>query len=388
MQEHNTIMDKHPEIFDEIRPYNDAETRQALQRMIREPLFFRVMKYFFPDKSKEDIIQKIAGIKTVMDWQVGFMHPIINSIIKNTSDGLTWSGFDRLEPGKSYLFISNHRDILLDSAILQVLLYDNGLDTSQITFGNNLMETQFITDAGKINKMFTVVRETCGRGFYRNSSVLSAYIRSTILDNQSIWIAQRNGRTKDGDDKTYPGLLKMLNISGKGEFQDNLAELNIVPMTVSYEFEPCALSKIREMYIAQTSEYIKKRGEDVESIVNGILQYKGHIHLALSKPLDAMQLNIRKNASDNEKTKILTSVIDKEIHRNFKLWPTNYAAADILHKKDDFRQNYSDKQKEKFIDHVEKITAEIEGDKKTIRKQVLIMYANPVRNFLKCDFNN
>ena len=151
-------------IFDEIRPYNDEETREALQRMIREPLFFRICKYFFPDQSKEDIISKVNGLKTVMDWQVAFMHPIVNNIVKNTTDGLSWSGFDRLDKKKSYLFISNHRDILLDSAILQVLLYDNGLETSQITFGNNLMVTTFVIDVGKINKMFTVVRETGGKG--------------------------------------------------------------------------------------------------------------------------------------------------------------------------------------------------------------------------------
>ena len=315
-----------------------------------------------------------------MDWQVAFMHPIVNNIVKNTTDGLSWSGFDRLDKKKSYLFISNHRDILLDSAILQVLLYDNGLETSQITFGNNLMVTTFVIDVGKINKMFTVVRETGGREFYQNSSLLSGYIRATISANQSIWIAQRNGRTKDGDDKTHNGLLKMLNISGDKNFVENFRELNIVPMAVSYEYEPCDLSKARESYISQNGEYIKKRGEDIESVVNGIVQYKGHIHLALAEPLDADMDVLKDAGAENEKIKILSGIIDHEIYKNFKLWPTHYAAADLLDDSLKYSGLYTETEKNKFSGHIENICGKIEGDKNAIRNILLNIYANPVKN--------
>ena len=366
--------------FDEIMPYNDQQTSEALLRLTKEPFFFRIMKYFFPEKSKDEIISEISRLTTVKEWQVTFMHPIVYHIIDNTSDGLTYSGFDQLNDNTHYLFISNHRDILLDSAILQVLLYDNGLETSQITFGNNLMESQFITDAGKINKMFTVARGTGGKEFYENSNLLSNYIRSTIKEKDSIWIAQRNGRTKDGDDKTQVGLLKMLNISGNNGFVENFSELNIVPMSISYEYEPCDYSKVSELFLSGKTEYVKKRGEDIESLVNGIVGKKGRIHLSITEPITDRLLTLNEISNENEKIKILTGLIDEQIHKNYKLWPTNYIAYDLFFGNNKYKDFYEEAEKQAFLNYIKPMIIRMEGEEDLIRQLFLKLYANPVIN--------
>lgn len=233
--------------FEDIRPYLDEEINPALKRIIAVPEFGKILDFLFPDKDKRKIIENLSKVYTALDFQKQFMYPLVYSIVNKTSNGLTTSGFDKLIPGKPYLFVGNHRDIVLDSAFLQVILLDFGHLTSEITFGSNLMTNQFIIDLGKVNRMFKVYRGGNRMELFRNAQILSAYIRHTITQKKtSAWIAQRNGRTKDGSDKTETGLLKMFNISGSSDFITSFSELNIVPLSISYEFEPCCATKVKE----------------------------------------------------------------------------------------------------------------------------------------------
>ena len=213
--------------FEDIRPYHQSEFAEAWKRITTEPTFFAALKYLFPEEENKKIVAELNQINSTKEFQLRVMHHAIRNIIKQSSVGLTCSGFENIDAQKSYLYISNHRDIFLDSGILQILLVEHEHDTTEITFGSNLMINQFITDVGKANKMFTVYRGGTRRELYENSLRLSNYIRHTITEKkQSAWIAQRNGRTKNGADETQVGLLKMLASSGTTNFENTFRELN------------------------------------------------------------------------------------------------------------------------------------------------------------------
>src|SRR6218665_2804730 len=237
--------------FDDIRPYYDHEAHEVMQKLKSDPLFMQLVNYIWPGMTQEEAFAKAAKVNDNMTFQLEFMHQAIRVIVERSSTGLTCSGFENVDPNQAYLYIANHRDILLDSAILQILLVEHGFKTSEITFGNNLMQGDFITNFGKLNRMFTVLREGNSRELYEISQKLSAYIRHTIVDkNVSVWIAQRNGSTKDGNDMTQTDLLKMLNMSGKNRFTESIKQLKIVPLSISYEYEPCDDLKVQELYLS------------------------------------------------------------------------------------------------------------------------------------------
>ena len=368
--------------FDDMRPYYDNESYEILQRIIKDPLFMRLVNNLWSEMTYEEVKTKAAKVETAMGFQKEFMHPAIRTIVERSSDGLTCSGFENLDKNDSYLFIANHRDILLDSAILQILLVEHGFATSEITFGNNLINNGFITDFGRLNRMFTVLREGTGRELYDISKKLSSYIRHTIINKKvSVWIAQRNGRTKDGNDQTQTGLLKMLNISGKGNFSENFAEFKIVPLTISYEYEPCDVLKVQELYLSSLhTKYIKTSGEDLNSILTGIIQPKGRIHMAVGKPIINELNEIEITLSDNEKIKQLAALIDRQIFKNYKFWAVNYVAADILENSTRFSRHYTPFEKEKFINYINSKTSIIEGEQDSLFNLFITLYANPIRN--------
>jgi hypothetical protein len=368
--------------FDDIRPYYDHEAYHVLQRIIKDPLFMRLINNLWPDMSLQEVLLKAEKVKTAMSFQIEFMHPAIRTIIARSSTGLTCSGFENLDPNQSYLFVANHRDILLDSAILQILLVEHGFSTSEITFGDNLAEQGFITDFGKLNRMFTISREGTGRELYDISKKLSSYIRHTISKkNISVWIAQRNGRAKDGIDQTQTGLLKMLNMSGDGNFSEKFAQLRIVPVTISYEYEPCDALKVQELYLSSLhTKYVKAPGEDLNSILTGITQQKGRIHLAVGTPIINELQELEKTGNDNDKIKQLTTFVDQQVYNNFKLWPINYVAADILDNTTQYRSRYSDSEKQSFINYINTSTSKLNGEQDALFSLFIKMYAAPVKN--------
>jgi hypothetical protein len=370
--------------FDDIRPYYDDEVREVADKLITDPIFMQLVNYLWPDMTLDQVKLKINKVQSSPDFQMEFMHGAIRKIIEFSSQGLTSSGFEQLDPNKNYLFVSNHRDILLDAAILQVLLVEHGFSTSEISFGSNLKEKGFITEFVKLNRMYTVLREGNSKELYEISRKLSAYIRHTIVDKKtSTWIAQRNGRTKDGHDFTQTGLLKMLNISGNKTFVENFAQLNIVPLTISYEYEPCDGLKAEELYLSSLhTRYTKAQGEDLNSIVSGIQQAKGKIHLTVGKPVDHDDIAFAaKHESENDKIKALAMLLDREIYKNYKINPINYVAADLLEKSGERQMKYSPMQKQAFIKYAEEKITKIGGEHDVLMQIFLKIYANPLLNY-------
>jgi hypothetical protein len=368
--------------FEDIRPYHDEEINPALKRIIAVPEFGKILDFLFPDKDKGRILQNLSQTHTALDFQKTFMHPLVSSIVSKTSKGLTTSGFDKLDPGKSYLFVANHRDIVLDSAILQVVLLDHGHNTSEITFGSNLMTNQFIIDLGKVNRMFKVYRGGNRMELFRNSQLLSAYIRYTITQkNTSAWIAQRNGRTKDGNDKTETGLLKMFNISGSCDFRESFSELNIVPLAVSYEYEPCCAFKVREVMAAVKGiPYQKQPQEDLMSIITGITQPKGRIHLAACTPINLLLEETDPLQNINDKINKLASLIDAEVYSHYRLWPTNYIAFDLLHHGKLHASHYTHAEQDEFAAYINHELSVFSGEPSLQKELLLKVYANPLIN--------
>ncbi|MDR2979463.1 MAG: acyltransferase [Bacteroidales bacterium] len=363
--------------FDDIRPYTHTEAEAAIQRVADHPLFPDILTFLFPDQPFEEFQQRLRRLRTTEDFQLEVMHPAIWSIVEKTTSALGYQGFEQLKKDDNYLFISNHRDILLDSAILQLLLHQYGLPTSEITFGNNLMKGDLVIDIGKLNKMFKIIREGNFREFYRNIARFSVYIRYTITKKgESIWIAQRNGRTKDGADATETAVLKMFSLSSSQPFVENLAELNITPTSISYEFEPCDFLKTREIYVSRRVKYLKAPDEDLNSILHGITQWKGGIHLAITPTITRDELTTCEQSP--EKFKMLTQLVDQRIYSHYKLWPNNYIAYDLRTKSNQNSSQYSAEQKEYFIEYMTKGLENLEGDKEELQEIFLSIYANPV----------
>lgn len=368
--------------FDDIRPHYDHEILPVLLKIIEEPKFMLMAEYVWPEITKEQVKEKAMKVDTAFAFQKLFMHEGIRAIVRKSSTGLSISGIEKLDKNDAYLYVANHRDILLDSAILQILLVEHGFETSEISFGSNLMEKGFITDFGRINRMFMVQREGTSKELYEISRKLSAYIRHTIVDKKtSAWIAQRNGRTKNGFDATQTGLLKMLQMSGSKNFVENISQLKIVPLTISYEYEPCDVMKTQELYLSSMhGKYIKTEGEDLQSILTGILQPKGHIHLAFGTPIVSELAEFEKAGNDNEKIKRLTAEIDRQIFANYKVWPTNYIAYDILNGSIKFSNFYTSDEKAKFEAYMNHQLKNINGEQESLRSIFLKMYAAPITN--------
>lgn len=372
--------------FEIIRPYTDEEIKPALERVFANPLFKGVVNYLYPGQAFQEVVESLKEIDSVFLFQKIFSDYAVKKTIEKTSSGLTFSGLENLDTSKGYLFVANHRDIVLDSAIMQAILLGNKHNTSQITFGSNLMSSQFIIDLGKMNKMFTLYRGGTRIEQYQNALLHSAYIHHVVKEkNESVWIAQRDGRTKDGNDKTQIGLIKMFSLGHK-DICAALEDLNIVPLSTSYEYEPCDIFKVKELYISEKEKYVKTQNEDFESVLYGITAFKGRIHMHFCKPLNDFIKELSKTSlTENEKADAIINEIDKQIHLNYKLNEVNYIAYDLLHGKHSFLdKQYSNDQLNKFNDYVnEKIVFVEGGDQIKLKEYFYKMYANPVVNFLK-----
>ncbi len=372
-------MDLH--IFDDIRPYNDSEVEDAVARIAANPLLENISSYLFPGQSTEVFRKLLLSCKTVDDFQVKVMAPIVGRILSGTSRNLTIGGVENFKGDKKYLIITNHRDIVLDSAIIQLVLYRHNIKTTEIAVGDNLISSSFIEDITRTNKMIKVIRNTTPREIYASSQKLSQYIRHSVsTDTSSIWIAQRNGRTKDGLDVTEQGVLKMLDMSGNGDFLQSFEELSIMPASISYEFEPCDVLKAVELYISKRRKYVKSKDEDLNSILTGIMQFKGNIHIEFTEPISRTELEEAASLDKNERFKSLSSCMDNRICSTYKLWKNNYIAYDMLSGKDEYSNKYTAEERKTFEDYMKyKLSsAEIEGDVAELEEIFLKIYANPV----------
>lgn len=369
--------------LEDIRPFKGEEVEQALERISKDPRFFDVLEYLFPEVHREKELETLLSDATTHDFQRDFMHKGIRKILEKSSDGLSHEGFEHIDPGQACLYIANHRDIFLDSGILEVLLFEHGIDTTEICVGSNLMKDSLLYDVGKVNKMFTVYREGSSREKYEKSKRLSAYIRQAINEKQnSTWIAQREGRTKSGDDRTQSAVLKMLCSSASEDMEVNLRELNIVPLTVSYEFEPCDRYKVKELYHSEYlgEPYAKDEDEDLKQIFEGVTGWKGNIHMSVGTPLSEEIPAILGAGGYSENIEELAAIIDKSIHDNFKLWPSNHLAYDQLFGTEKYAAQYEKGDQESFEERKEAVLSRLEGNRKVLLDYFLRIYANPVVN--------
>ena len=360
---------------------------EAVARIASDSLFEPIVRFVFPEEDYAAFVENFRRLGSVYDFQTKIMDKAICNIVRATATDLSYSSIDLIDPKKSYTYISNHRDIVLDSAILQTIFYANNIKTSEITFGSNLMRPQIVVDIGKINKMFKIIRGGTAKEIFSNSQNVSDYMRYAITHkNESTWIAQRNGRTKDGDDKTQVAVLKMFAMSSSRPFAENLAEMNIAPIAVSYEYEPCDALKTQEVYLLRKNgTYTKTANEDLNSIVTGIRQFKGRISYTFCPPITETELTSCQEAPHKERFRLLAEIIDRRIYSGYRLFKTNYMAYDLLEGTHRFAQQYSEADLKEFVEYVEERTSSLEGDRGELRNIFLGIYANPVRN---CIDNN
>ena len=370
--------------FDKIRPFYDAEINEAIRSSVNHPMMKALMNFTFPEV--EDAVWKEQLIKThsIRDFQCNFIYQSVQKVLEKSSDGLTTSGFEKLEKNTSYLFISNHRDIILDTSLLNAALFEHGLVMTASAIGDNLVKKSFLLTLSKLNRNFLVQRGLPPRELLQSSKLLSEYIQQLLLrENRSVWIAQREGRTKDGNDATHPGVLKMLAMASEDEdLMSYFKNLKIVPVSISYEYDPTDALKMPQLMAEANNEiYIKEKNEDFMTLLSGIIGQKKRIHIHIGDVLKTELDSIAaKHDNSNKQIQALAQVIDDSILKSYKLWPTNYIAYDILNKTDEYSSFYTDNEKLLFERRLE---IRIDQNNPVALEGFLNMYANPVVNKMK-----
>lgn len=368
--------------FSDIRPFQDNEVEEVIRNLCEVPYFLSILGRVIPNTPVDAIVSKLKSVHTVSEFQHVFIIPYLNGVIKNTTDGVTASGLENLDPKGGYIFMSNHRDIILDSAFMNVMLDNAGFNTTEIAIGSNLLIYDWIVDLVKLNKSFVVKRNLPVRQMMEASATLSAYIRDRILDGkQNIWIAQREGRSKDGNDKTQVAVLKMLNLSGTKDLKSNFEELNIVPVAITYEYDPCdALKGYQFQLKRDQSDYKKSKNEDLTHMSTGLSGRKGRVHFAFGKPINS-GLDAIASLPKNEQVAAIAELIDRQIYANYHLCANSYIALDAIEGTDKRKAHYTAEQKDEFLAYADKKIAAIEGaDHDYVLDQMLHAYANPLIN--------
>ena len=358
--------------FDDIRPCNDSEVQSELSKIISDEMVINsILKFRYPLTCKtfgfllRPIVRaylrkKASHIKTIHDFQQ-IVANFVDNMTKTTTDGLELVGFDKLQKDTGYLFISNHRDISLDPAFIDIALFKSGLDTVRIAIGDNLLRIPAATSLMRLNRSFIVKRSIeAPREKLKALTHLSEYIGLSIAENNSIWIAQREGRAKDGNDKTEDAVLKMISLYGRQKKQDfatYMSSLNIVPVSISYEYDPNDLAKANELYEKEKNGVYKKdQFEDIDTITRGIRGYKGHVKLVAGTPIKG----------GFESAEELSNIIDKFIWSNYQMYPSTLISAGIT-------EGVSVEDKKKFLDRIASYP-------KHLQDRVKAMYANAYFN--------
>lgn len=367
--------------FDTIRPYFDAEVNDAIHSAVNHPMMKALMDFTFPDVDEEEWKAQLKRTHSIRDFQCNFIYKSVQKVLEKSSEGLSTTGFEKLEKNTSYLFISNHRDIILDTSLLNVSLFDHGLVMTASAIGDNLVKKSFLKTLSKLNRNFLVQRGLPPRELLESSKLMSEYIAQLLLrENRSVWIAQREGRTKDGNDATHSGVLKMLAMgSDENILMDYFKKIKIVPVSISYEYDPTDALKMPQL-IAQANDqvYIKEKNEDFVTLLSGIIGQKKRIHIhvgdVLNKELDVIAQEFDNN---NKQIQAVAQAIDDSILQSYMLWPTNYIAYDLLHKTDTYKSHYTEDEKSLFERRLE---MKIDQNNPLMVESFLAMYANPVVN--------
>lgn len=374
---------KYPAEFNDIRCFDDSEVAVYLPKLLAEPTVQQVLGMLLGPELMQKMQQAAPSLQTVYDFQSTYIIGLLKALMAKTTAGVQLLGAEKLDKSAAYLFMTNHRDIVLDSAFLNAMLFFNGFQTTQIGIGNNLLIKPWIEWAVRLNKSFVVRRDGGVREQLLISKHMSAYMRYVLTQvNESIWIAQREGRAKDSNDITAPAIIKMLNMSGEGTFVEKLRALNIAPIAINYEYDPCDYLKAKEYQQKRDdANYKKQPADDLLNMQTGIMSYKGRISYVVAGPLevpDAWNDVPRAMQAD-----VAAAAIDKMIHASYQLFPNNYVAADLLSENQVFADKYTDQDKQTFVAYIEKQLQKIDipnRDDAFLRNKMYQMYANPVYN--------
>ncbi|NML69293.1 1-acyl-sn-glycerol-3-phosphate acyltransferase [Chryseobacterium sp. RP-3-3] len=375
--------------FDEIRPFYDHEVNEALRSIARDPMMTALMSFTFPDVDKQVWREQFKSIHSISDFQHNFIAHTIRQILAKSSEGLTTSGFDQLDKNTPYLFVSNHRDIVLDTSLLNLVLLEKEFIMTSSAIGDNLVQKTLLHVLAKLNRNFLVQRGLPIREQLKSSQIMSEYIEQLLhVEKRSVWIAQREGRTKDGNDATQQGVLKMLAMAaGDLSLTDYFKTLKIVPISISYEYDPTDSLKMPQLLAKhRDEEYVKGKDEDFMTMLSGVLGQKKRIHLhaghILDTELDDIALNFE---NKNKQLQAIAQIIDDSIIQNYKLWPTKFIAYDLLHNTDTYASEYTEQEKQLFV---RRLDMRIDPSDAVSKEFFLTMYANPLINKMKYEDNS
>ena len=377
---------KIPQEFDAIRPWEPEDLPEVYDRLLANPQFKQVLAYLYPQVPFEMIAQTLKACKTNMEFQLAFCYDFVHGLLKKASTGYEMD-CDAIDTTGRYTFISNHRDIVLDSAILDVLLVDNKFTTTcEIAIGDNLLSLPWVKDLVRVNKAFIVERALSMRQMLMSSKRLSDYMHFAIKEKkENIWIAQREGRAKDSDDRTQKSILQMMAMGGEGSVIDRLKELHLVPLSISYEYDPCDYLKAKEYQQKRdNADWKKGPTDDLVSMQTGIFGYKGYVHYHAAPCLDAYLSGLDANMPKQELFTQVAAYIDTQIHANYRLYPGNYVALDLLSGSEAHADKYTASEKTTFEKYIAGQLQKIDlpnKDEAYLRERLLTMYANPVRNY-------
>lgn len=378
---------KTPSIYDDIRPFDPEELPVAFERLLSDAQFQQVLGYLYPGVPLEAIKTKMMACKTNLEFQLAFCYGFLKDLMAKASKGFDMN-VEAVDVTKRYTFVSNHRDIVLDSALLDVLLYDAGFNTTcEIAIGDNLLSLPWVKDLVRLNKSFIVQRSLSPREFLMASKKMAEYMHYVVGEkNDNIWIAQREGRAKDSNDRTQPSILKMMAMGGEGSPVDRLRQLHIVPLAISYEYDPCDFLKAAEFQLKRDVPGWKKTAlDDVNSMRTGIMGYKGEVHYHCAPCIDGFLDNLSPDIPKTKVFDVIAEHIDKEIFRNYRLYPSNYIALDMLEGNEAHAGRYTAEDKAAFEKYLQGQIARIDipnKDEAFLRERMLTMYANPARNSL------
>lgn len=368
--------------FDDIRFYKDEEVNDALREYVKHPMVKALLQFTFPEMKSSDIQAILGECHSIADFQSKVIYLSVEKVLEKTSEGLSDNGFEELDSKESYFYISNHRDIILDTSLINYTLHDHDLIMTASAIGDNLVQKPFLMALSKLNRNFLVQRNQSPREMLKSSMKLSEYIKHLLFnEDRSVWMAQREGRTKDGNDFTQQGVLKMVGMAkGDMDILDYFTNLKIVPVAMSYEFDPTDMLKMPEVLAKRMKEeYKKSANEDFNSIMQGAMGQKGRIQISAGKLLTKEDFDpIReKELSINDQLKEVSTLIDNAIYRNYKLWPANYIAYDLLKNENRFEDKYTEKEKRQFD---RRISRRVDVKNPLALNSYLLMYANPVIN--------
>ncbi|BDD11243.1 acyltransferase [Fulvitalea axinellae] len=371
--------------FEEIRPYRDHEAYDVIQELLKHEEFIQTVDAFLGDDQKEYVNKMLPQATTIKEFQTYVIAYALANIIHTTTDGFTVENSERALDGDKHLFISNHRDIVLDSGLLNFFLNEAEADTCEIAIGSNLLENPLVRDVVKLNKSFMVTRGVSARELLMHSKRLSNYIRHQITSgNSSVWLAQREGRAKDGNDTTQSSVLKMVNLSGGKDLRKNFMDLNVLPFGISYEFIPCAGLKAKETAMkAINKEYVKGEHEDIISMRQGILGEKGRVHISFGRHIVDFIDEVVTDEGPNRFYDTLIEAIDREIHANLRLWPSNYIALDMVNGDKAHADKYTDEDVSRFEKYLNEQVADSGMERDEILPHILLLFSNPAVNHLK-----